>query len=424
MFPVPLENYRKQSYDYFVERDPNSDLKIKVQSRRLSAPSNLKKITPAKPSKRKLSGSSDISTDSKSKMAKSDIEEMMKGQLSEINKLLSDVKDDIKQSLNSDFTESLKPVKEKLDDLSSQYASMERKNEERDEKLEKLNTQMLNMKDTLKGDILKEIGREMNLKNENAHKAMLAKEIEKCSVNVVVHGFKSTEPEKDIRELAKKMQSKEPFNIIKVTTLGKGKEEKPPPILIVFGTEFQRNNFLKNAKDFPKGAILEKDIPVHYREEFKKFRREQWKNKSFFGVQAQIIFTGHLMQLRYRDDPTKAYTILKEFFPSEEHIAKTSTKGNKNDLLPPSNSIDKDAIDVASKTVIWSGIKSETPTSLREILGTILDAKRLDQICEIKINNGKAKLICRSPTTAKSVFDATNGRSVGDTKINLSLFNF
>ena len=78
---------------------------------------------------------------------------------------------------------------------------MEKSNVERDKKIELIQEEMGKMKENLKNDIKGEIEKEMKVKNEAAHNEFLAKEIEKCSSNVIIHEMRSLDPDKDIREI-------------------------------------------------------------------------------------------------------------------------------------------------------------------------------------------------------------------------------
>ena len=126
------------------------------------------------------------------------------------------------------------------------------------------------------------------------------------------------------------------------------------------------------------------------------------------------------MQLRYRENSSKGYTILKEFSPPFS-TEKPNSK-NKGDLLPPSLLINKETLDEAKKDIIVFGMKNETTNSLKEILGTVLDDHKLQSITNIEISNDRARIKCRSPSMAKNIYDLTNGKQIGEVKINMSLF--
>ena len=78
-------------------------------------------------------------------------------------------------------------------------------------------------------------------------------------------------------------------------------------------------------KNLPKWVYFDRDIPVGYREAYKNMKRKAYKLRKFLPVTTQIIFAGHLLQLRYKDKEdglNKGYTIEEEFFLSPESMAK------------------------------------------------------------------------------------------------------
>ena len=160
-----------------------------------------------------------------------------------------------------------------------------------------------------------------------------------------------------------------------------------------------------------------------YRAEYKNFRREQFKYMSFFKVKAQIIFTGHLMQLRYREDSSKGFTILKEYFPAYDPNSKKQGGSMKGDSLPPSSSITQDSIEDAKKTIIMYGVGNESSQSLKEILGTLLPDQKLQGILDIGIEKNLARIKCKNDVMAKHIFDVSNGKQIGNLKLNMSIFS-
>jgi len=63
------------------------------------------------------------------------------------------------------------------------------------------------------------------------------------------------------------------------------------------------------AKNLPRGVYFDRDVPLGYRVAYKNMKR----NRKFLHVNTQISFSGHLLQLRYKDKEggsEKGYTIV------------------------------------------------------------------------------------------------------------------
>ena len=96
-------------------------------------------------------------------------------------------------------------------------------------------------------------------------------------------------------------------------------------------------------------------------------KRKAYKLRKFLPVTTQIIFAGHLLQLRYKDKEdglNKGYTIEEEFFPSPESMA-NHIKGNISDGgAAPSTSVNATSLKLQREILILSGIGSVSNLSI------------------------------------------------------------
>ena len=128
------------------------------------------------------------------------------------------------------------------------------------------------------------------------------------------------------------------------------------------------------------------------------------------------------MQLRYKEEK-KDFTILKEYFPKVDDVLSSTSAISHNISSIPSLSINAESIESAKKCLIMTGIKGETETSLKERLGAILTPKKMEGIVDIRIQNQRAKLTCKTSNVAKSLLSATKGKQLGDFHYTVSGFS-
>ena len=422
MNPLPFDKYKEQAYSWTLNSSEQEPLRLKLRSRRASLPgtpdSNPTKVSTLK---RKFSCSQSPTryrVDKKKKMAGEELKEILKIQTEEFKRVLVDHKEEIKKSVS----DSIKPIKDELTILNEKCDQMEESNAQRDLKVESIKEEMRDLKENLKDEVKRELEKELKGAREMSHKIFLMKEIEKANCNIVIHGMKTTNIESEVKNFIGTMPHTKSLEIKKVQQLGKGRDDKPSSILVTFLNEFQRNTLLRGLSNLPKGVYIERDIPTNYREEYKRFRREAWKYKQFFEVHTQIIFNSHIMQLRYKEDK-KDFTILKEYFPKVDDVLSSTSAISHNISSLPSLSINAESIESAKKCLIMTGIRGETETSLKERLGAILTPKKMEGIVDIRIQNQRAKLTCKTSNIAKSLLSATKGKQLGDFHYNVSGFS-
>ena len=109
-------------------------------------------------------------------------------------------------------------------------------------------------------------------------------------------------------------------------------------------------------------------------------RRTSWKIRNYFQVQPQIVFQGHILQLRYREGKDKAYTIREEYFPKPKD-ALNRVKGNATEGgIIPSACITAESIGNAKKALILASKDTPAIQILKEKLKGILKDKDYESI--------------------------------------------
>ena len=84
-----------------------------------------------------------------------------------------------------------------------------------------------------------------------------------------------------------------------------------------FSSAHQRNEVLRIANSLT-GVRVERDVPLAFKDCYRKFKRESYFLRSTLGVSTQLKFLGHKLLLRYKQPgPNMAYTIHKEFSPPQ-----------------------------------------------------------------------------------------------------------
>ena len=166
------------------------------------------------------------------------------------------------------------------------------------------------LKVEIKDDILKAV--------DGTWKAQLADKVKEHEKSVIVFGFPVTkDPFDDAIDLIEnylKLDKRAIENILMkgANRLGKGAQNKPPPLLIHFSSLADRNLVLMFSKNLKNTKIsIEKDVPKIYQVEYKRFKNIAQKLRLMpdMNYQTQITFDSHLMLLRYkaRDTATQKF---------------------------------------------------------------------------------------------------------------------
>lgn len=287
--------------------------------------------------------------------------------------------DETKREILSAIDTKISPIASDVAELKSQYSSMQVNTDNQGQDIDKLREEMKEMKESFEKNVMKVVADKGTASDSSSYKITLATIIDKANRNLIIHGLKTDKPMDEVQALFNSL--KLPVNIqtsiVSVVQLGKGDGVKIPSILVCLKNQFQRNDLFKSAKNLPAGVSFDRDIPQGYREAYKRMRRQAWKYRNLFEVQTQIVFTGHQMQLRYKDieeGSKKSFKILEEFYPKPEHLVTPNLGNSVKPGTHPSTSISKDALEKAKNKLIITGIgkrdKSEVDTLLKKVLKT------------------------------------------------------
>lgn len=322
----------------------------------------------------------------------------------------------------------LAPLVSEVATLSNKYDTLHTEYVKQGNDMSSMRDTIEQMKDTLREEIVQELSSKSSPNNMSAFKYTLSVENEKVSCNLLVHGFKSAKPKEDILNLFSSLSipTSVTYQITSVVKLGKDGGERNPSILVTFQNGFQRNEMLRFAKNLPKGVYFDRDIPVGYREAYKNMKRKAYKLRKFLPVTTQIIFTGHLLQLRYKDREdgvNKSYTIEDEFFPTPESMA-NHIKGNiSNGGTTPSTSVNETSLKIARETLVLAGIGNANNLSIDAALKKILKKHEHDSILKIEVEKGSAIITCDSRTLCQQICKNYNGKTIDGLKLNIDSFD-
>lgn len=341
---------------------------------------------------------------------------------------MEEINDIIKRAVAEAVKESASSFEKKLEPVLKELRDLQSKNEARFSDIEvKLeNAVTMDSLTSLKSEMKTELKKEFISDVSSAHRLALCRDIEERNRNLIIFNLQvnSSKPLKtQVSDLLSSLHPVSPSDITQVFSLGKGKGSKTPAIHVSLINSNIRNEILKNASNLPKGVQLERDIPPPYRLKYKEFKRKAFKLRHFLGVQTQISFSKHILQLKFREkEGNKGFSIREEFFPSPEKVIE-SLKGNTSDERPPSF-LSEDALEKATRSLIISNPKKLDLSELKLILkdgGALV--RNLNAIIDGEQKEGKTVLTFKSPEFAQDVAQRCNKKQVGDFNIECISFD-
>ena len=332
------------------------------------------------------------------------------------------------QKIIAGLDSKLEPIANEVSSLSNKYDSLNSIVSSQGEDMSELKSTVESLKVSMKEDIVNEIEDKNKTSHLSAYKYTLSIENEKVANNLLIFGLKAENPKDAVNELLSKLSipTEISYTIVSVVKLGKDGGERLPSILVKFQNSFQRNEILKYAKNLPKGVTFDRDIPMGYREQYKAMKRKAYKYRKWIDCSTQIIFVGHLMQLRYRDrenNTNKSYTIIEEYFPPPEsmvnHLKGNSSKGGS----VPSLSVNQASLKTAKCTLMLNEIGGASMLTIDAGLKQLLNKAEFESIQKIEVHNGSARILCNSPSQCKHIAKNYNGKSVNGLKLNFDTFD-
>ena len=288
----------------------------------------------------------------------------------------------------------------------------------------------------VKADIRKEILAPV----ESAWNAMKSQEVEVHEHNMIVFNLKTsgTNLVKAAGDFLKDQMKVPDEDLLRTSikhayTLGKGKDGKPPPLLIRFGHPSERNHILTFSKNIvDKKISVEKDIPKAYQKEHKVFKEIAYKlrNMPELEFQTQIIFDGPYMRLRYRKKSSEGdkfhYIIHSSWKPPMETAPpeKSSLKtpiGSKPTTAPGLDILEKANASIFM-TLKGMSVK-QTEDTLKTNLENYLKADHKDLVTNVR-NTKKPDLIvlyCVSWEASNTIASSYKEKFM-DHEVSFSLF--
>ena len=375
--------------------------------------------------KRKADNSIEISK--KPKMDLEEVKQMISDAVSKTSDAYKVILEENNKKIIAGLDSKLEPLTIEVASLSNKHDTLHDTVSSQGRDMSDLRSTVDSLKSTLKSEIVNEIGDTSS--HLSAYKHTLSVENEKVASNLLIFGLKAENPSEKVKELFSQLSipSDLAYTIMSVSKMGKDGGERVPTLLVTFQNGFQRNEILKYAKNLPKGVVFDRDIPLGYREQYKIMKRKAYKHRKFFNCSTQIIFVGHLMQLRYRDrdnSATKSYTIIDEFFPHPNSMA-NHVKGNSSKAgAAPSVSVNDASLKNAKRTLLLSNIGDATTLTIDAGLKQLLNKSEFDNVQKIDIQHGSAHILCSSPTQCKLIAKNYNGKTANGLKFSFETFDF
>ena len=409
MEQTPLHRYQEQAGEFWVvpKEVEGGGLKIKLRStRELGAPPP--NLTTRK---RKSLEKSPISGYKRVKMDEKDMKRIVAESLEQATDTFrSALLPDIRKIIE----ESTQPISAQLTELEKASTRVAENCDANTEKIKKLGEQMDGLKESLKDDLRKELREDLAKGQNAAFKIGLAKEIERVSSNLIIHGLTPNTLE-NVKATIEKMgiPPTSTIEVKRVVSLGKG--EKAKSTLVTLGDQYQRNTILGHAapENLPDKVKMDRDIPPSYREEYKIMQTECWKWKSFYKVTCKIAFVGHEMVMRYKDKD-RAFTIVRTFTPSQSKVAKETRENRTQGGIAPSCSVTADKKLEATKSFFMPEIKN---MPIKEIEEKLMEELGEDyfKVIEVSLSGGRPLVLCDSRESCLAIAKLFKDR--GATKI-------
>ena len=286
------------------------------------------------------------------------------------------------------------------------------------------------MKSEIKSEVLKAV--------DASWKLQLAKENRENDCCAIVFGLPvQTSPKNDASNFLKndlKMNEEtlEKISLKQTSRLGKGKGDRPPPLLLTFSHPSDRSLVFSHSKNLKNTKIsLEKQIPKLYQNEYKNFKNlaHKLRNMPDMNYQTDISFDGHLMQLRYkkRDTPGQKYhyIIHSEYFPPVE---KASSELKSSTYVPPGTIatpvISAELMSKANCSFFMTGMTIErTEDTFRQLLLEHVNLEDRDSVIDVKLNRTNTAVIyCRTWEDCNKIVSSKKDAKFQNEKVFLSMF--
>ena len=287
------------------------------------------------------------------------------------------------------------------------------------------------MKSEIKTEVLRAV--------DASWKLQLAKENRENDCCAIVFGLPvQTSPKNDASNFLKndlKMneESLGKINLKQMSRLGKGRGDRPPPLLLTFSHPSDRSLVFSHSRNLKNTKIsLEKQIPKLYQNEHKKFKNlaHKLRNMPDMNYQTDISFDGHLMQLRYkkRDTPGQKYhyIIHSEYFPPVE---KASSELKSSTFVPPGTvatpAISAEMMSKANCSFFMTGMTIErTEDTFRQLLMEHINLADRDSVTDVKLNRTNTAVIyCRTWEDCSRIVSSKKDERFQNEKVFLSLFS-
>ena len=439
---ITIKRKRKESRDKELELDSESDIK-KIKMGQKGQNKGLKKAQDKtksggkgkdKDKQNDIILSQDIAKDSQAEqdsdtdMDEDDTEEnrSKKIMLEAARIAVSEATGNMSILVNNAMSNALMPLKESMKDIADRTWQTE-------QDIRDLKTTVTDIQDNLdiekiKKDVKADIRSDKEEKNSIAHKLYLVNAIEKSSCNLIIHGLKTSDNiQSDVENLLSSIgMTDEMINKLKIKNcfaLGKQDGNRPASVMMSLGSSHDRTEVLKNAKNLPKGIYFKKDIPSGYREKSKEFERKAYKLRSFMGVQTQVSFANHVMQIRYRDNSSKAFTVHEEFYPSPQECF-SKQKGNFAEEGSPSKSVNTSTLEVAKRSFIISNLKDIRREQAVSDIGERLDEGEMyEHIEEVQVNERFTLVRCINVESMEKMITKCRVETIGEEALKCEIFD-
>ena len=172
---------------------------------------------------------------------------------------------------------------------------------------------------------------------------------------------------------------------------------------------------------------MDKNIPKMYQKSHKEFKRLCWKLKLLHNVQAQVIFEGYKLILRYKkkdEGVTKFdWVVEKEFHPEPSDLQSSlSTSSNKDPSKHDTPIVDKIS---ASKTIIVTGVPNQvTRDSVLTDFNSYFKETDQGNITDIQYKTkGTVLIICKDWAACKQIASTYEKVKLMDKEIFFILYN-
>ena len=341
-------------------------------------------------------------------------------------KLDSTQEDPVLKEIRQGFSasnEAMNGIKSQLESFNKAHLELAAEVSAEKVKTTRLEGEMAELKTSLPNDIKQGIAEyfEQNPIDSSNHKADTIRDIERADKQILIFGAKSPFTKDSFQAVLDNANIEASVMDLRALTSRKGPNQ-PPFYKASLGSVFQRNAILRNSSQLG-GLRVERDMPIAFKDAHNRFKRDAYALCSTLGVSTSIIFVGHKLILRYKQQGANmAYTIFKEFSPPPSIVSKGQEGNSVPPGLLPSRNVTKEVIADIQRSVFLPP-SDLSLADLKAKISVFLGGFEARGLIELRKNSKNISILCNSQETASSICKALSKGSQDNYEFKPQIFD-